>query len=262
MMTRYACWLNGQGLSDLDESVCILDIAEAAPALRLQTAALAGREGQAVTARRRRQLTVTVTFEIRERDPHRRKAIADQARAWARDGWLTVSDRPGQRLYVLCEALPSVSSALRWTAPLTAVFTAYALPFWQAEHPARAEVSAQANTAASAALAPVGTAPWCLMDCQVQNQGGKALTSLTLASGTGDVLTLSAPSLLAPGATLSLTHDASGRLSIAGPGGSLLHTRTAASADDLTLVPGQTAHPSVTADQPVKATFLTRGLFL
>lgn len=262
MMTRYVCWLNGQGLHDLDESVCILDIAESAPALRLQTAALAGREGQLVTARRRQQLTVTVTFEIHERDPHRRKAIADQARAWARDGWLSVSDRPGQRLYVLCEALPAVNSALRWTAPLTAVFTAYALPFWEAAYPARAEAVAQANTAASAALSPVGTAPWCLMDCQVENQGAEALTALTISSSTGDVLTLSAPSLLAPGDTLVLSHDVTGRLSITGPAGSLLHTRTAASADDLTLVPGQTAHPAVTADQPVKATFLTRGLFL
>ncbi len=262
MMTRYACWLNGQGLHDLDASICILDIAETVPAIRTQTAALAGREGLLVTARRRQSLTVTVTFEIRERDPYRRKAIADQARAWARDGWLAISDRPDQRLYVLCESLPAIGSALRWTGPLTAVFTAYALPFWEADQPVRAEVVAPANTAASAALSPVGTAPWCLMDCQVENQGDAALTTLTIASGAGDTLTLVAPSLLAPGGALTLTHDTAGRLRIAGPTGSLLHTRTAASADDLTLVPGQTAHPAVTADQPVKATFLTRGLFV
>ena len=256
MITRYACALNGQGLEDIDPAIIITDIRESAPATRAVTGETAGRDGLRLARLKRESLSVSVDFEVREYDPARRKAIAEAVRAWAREGWLTVGDRPEQRLWVVCDRLPTVTSSLRWTDRLTVGFTAWALPYWQAAHPATA---VWAGVSGSAALTPAGTAP-CRLELEV-----------TATAGPVDALTLSANGRtmrfeglgLQRGQTFALGYDEAGRRQrITAAGASALGRRTADSADDLPLLPGPANMIALAADNPVSATLKGRGLWM
>lgn len=253
MITRYHCALNGQGLQDVDPAICVTDIQESAPPLRATTAAGLG-DGQRLLRLSRGSLSVTVTFEVHAYDPARRKAIAQKACAWAREGWLTVSDRPGQRLRVICDRLPTVGSALRWTDPLTIGFTAYELPYWQELHPAQTIWTGRSG---SATLSPAGSVPCCL-EAEVTALG--AVSRLTLAvNGRSMALTNLG---LSAGQTLRLGYDEAHHRQFLRIGdASALDKRTAASADDLLLEPRQPNAVSLAADGEVKAILRGYGIW-
>lgn len=253
--TRYACAMDGQGLQDIDPSVYITDIQEAEPRIRADTLGSALRDGQRLTRLHRESLAVSVTFEVHERDAARRKAVAQRACEWARDGWLTISDRPGQRLWVVCDRLPVVTSALRWTDRLTVGFTAYALPYWQEAHPVSASFTGARGTAY---IAPAGTRDCCLE------------AEITAQSGTVDLLTIAVNGRrfafeglgLARGQTLVIGYDDEHHRQFMRVGDrSALGKRTAASADDLILHPRMQNAVTIEADAPVRATLKGRGLW-
>ena len=102
-MTIHDCALNGASLSWLDERICVLDVQEDAPRLRLPAFPLP--LGGQFLSPVRESLSVRVTFAIHEEDPARRWSLLERVRAWAADGGLlTLDARPDQQLTVVCTA--------------------------------------------------------------------------------------------------------------------------------------------------------------
>ena len=253
MMTRYRVWLDGLGLHDLDPCLIITDVCESAPRMQLKTAARAQGDGLVRTRRTRQSLSVTVRFLIREYDPMRRQGVMQKLHAWAQGHCLTFSHRPGQELLVTLDAFPTVTSALKWTEELSITFTAYALPYWRSVEPATL------TTNASAAMMVEGTAPFAPADVTVTTGGSGTTTAITVQTGS-HAITLQRLSL-APGATVVFSYDDQGVLHITSGGASLLSRRTADSADDLLMIPGQSNTVSCSGDQPLTATFAVKGVW-
>ena len=183
--------------------------------------------------------------------------MIQRAAAWAMGGrYLSIGDRPGQRLRVVCDTLPSVTSALRWTQDLIMVFTAYAMPYWEADTPIRASFT---GTSGTAAIRQAGTAP-CFLEADIANTSGATLTSLSLTAD-GQKMAFSGLALGA-GKTLKICYDENWILRAEVDGASVLAQRTADSADDLILQPGKATTVTIAASDAVSVTLKARGLWL
>lgn len=255
MITRYGCAIDGIGLADIDPTIYVTDIQETTPKMRAVTLNNATHEGLYLTRLQRQSLAITITFEIHEYDPERRKAVAERVSAWAHDGWLSIRDRPGQRLFVVCDRLPVVPSALKWTGKITLGFTAYALPFWQETFAASASVS---GASGKFRLSPAGNMD-CYLEAKIRADGG-TVNSLTIAAN-GQTYAFTGLGLQS-GQTLEIGYsDEHHRQYMRIGGASVLSRRTAESADDILLHPHTGNEISVNADSAVMAKFYTRGLY-
>lgn len=244
MQTRYGVWLDGQPMDGLDPSIYITDIQEQAPQMNIMTVARAKGDGLFVTRRARERLSVVVRFAIREYDTARRKGVMQQVIAWAKTGkYLAISDRPGQRLRVEVDAMPTITSALKWTQELSITFAAYALPCWQDEYPLTMPVSGERTGYVS------GDAFMSLVDATITPDGDTVTvragnSSITLEGVSGEV---------------EISHGDDGILRITSGGASILAKRTPDSSDDLFAVPGQINHFAVEGGEAV---FRVRGWWM
>lgn len=254
-LTRYMCAIDSIGLQDIDPTIFITDIQETTPKIRTETVRNAFYDGLRLMRVNRQSLSVSVTFCVREYDTDRRKAIAEKACDWAKDGWLTINDRPGQRLWVVCDKLPVITSALKWTDALTIGFTAYAMPFWQETYPASATYTGKNG---SVNIIPSGNLD-CYLEAEIVATGGTVNTlTITVNDRTFSFSGLGLPK----NQTLSIGYDAENHLQFMRVGGtSVLSKRSAVSADDLLLHPKRANAISLTADTEVRATFKARGLW-
>lgn len=250
MMTRYSAWLDGIGLHDISPKLYIMDIEESYPDVNVLTASNAGRDGLRVTNRRRQSLTVVIRFMVHEYDTVARKNIFQQIGAWAKGKYLTISDRPGQRLRVHCDRVPTAQSALKWTGTQSITFTAYEKPYWEAE---TALTAARTGSSGSLPMTPPGTAETCFLGFTAVNNTSSALSFIRVKAG-DTVITLSDMNIPA-GDSVSVEYDDEGVLHLP------LSARTADSSDDLLLICGETNTVSFTADQAVSITFTTRGRY-
>lgn len=257
MKGRYECWLDGQGLTAIDESIILLDVSESEPKFACATESCAAREGLRLLRRTRQSLSVRITLEVHEYDTARRSRIIDQVCAWAAGRVLTVSYRENQRLRVTCTSLPSVSSALRWTDRLTVVLTAFALPYWEALRPTA--VSLSEGRCGTAHLRPMGTAESCFLSGEATCMEGQ-LDSLFISTN-GRFFQLNDLGL-AQGESLSFGYDEQMLLTIRKGETSLLSCRTPDSADDLILRQRQDNAITLEASSPVSVRFSGRGLYL
>lgn len=264
MLTRYGVWLNNKGLADIDDSIYIVDIVQ--PDIDQQVikaeSSLGG--GTRYIATRRFSLPIEIHFLVRERNIARRAEILDRIRGWAQPGYITTTEHPGKRLYVVCSRLPS-ASAQRWTEELTMALTAYDVPYWEDERPLSCTVHCEPyNTEASfshqgtARLYQRGTAAAPMSAVITANAamnkvrlvGGEAYKYLqfdSLGMKAGDVLTIS--------------HDERGILYAKVNGESVLHKRTTASQDDLMVKPGENTI-TLRADNVCTAVCEVRGRWL
>ncbi len=258
MMTRYACALNGIPLHGIDDRIHVLDIVQLPPKMRIATAD-APLEGTHLIHQTRASLTVRVSFLIREYDVVARRSILQQICAWAASGGtLTINDRPGQQLRVVCTDLPRYS-AMAWLDELTLTFTAYEAPFWEDAAAASATVSGDAgSTGGTGTLAIPGTAGYTPVHCTAINRGTAPLTTITLEVS-GSAITLEGLSIAAGGA-VAVEMDGV-HLRIHSAGSSLLHTRTATSSDRLLGCCGQENPVAARGDQPIEAMFSARGRY-
>lgn len=256
MITLCDCALNGVRPADIDPAVVLLDVRESPAEVAVTTHAIAGRPGQRQGRTHVRALTVALDLEIHESDPTRRKAIAGSLARWAAPGgWLTVDDRPGQRLLVACDAPPALPSALHWTQPVTVTLTAREAPWWQEIAPVT--VSAPSPAASGAlSLRPTGDLPTPL-EFTATNTGSGVLTafSLTCAHGALRLDGLTWP----PGAALTLAHDERGVLALRLDGASVLALRTPESADEVLLPPREESSVAWAAAGPVAVALAARG---
>lgn len=253
MLTRYGVWLNGLGLQDIAESVYITDIKE--QATKQQTVTMDRQDGRGTIsmAIERQSLTVIVRFAIREYDTRARKDVCSRIRAWAQEGYMTISDRPGQRLYVICSKAPTIESALKWTSEMEVSFTAYDCPWWEAVKPSIVRCP---SPSASATLMYTGDVDSPL---DVSVTASEPVDAVTIVAG-GQVMQFASLGM-APGNELNITHDKRGLLAVTMQGVHAMSKRTADSADDISISPGET-RLSFDADGDCSAIFSVRRRFL
>lgn len=257
MRTRYDVYMDGLPLDAIDPAIYVTDVQETPASYDATTLQRAKGDGLRVLRRLRDSLQVRVAFMVRETDVGRRRDIVQRVAAWAMGGkYLSLGDRPGQRLRVLCETLPGITSALKWTQELTMVFTAYAMPYWEADMPIRASFT---GTSGTAVIRNAGTAP-CFLEAEISNTSGSTLTSLSL---TADGQTMAFTGMaLGAGKTLKIFYDDKWILRAEVDGASVLSKRTSGSDDDLILQPGKATTVSIAADKAVSVTLKARGLWL
>ena len=135
-------------------------------------------------------------------------------------------------------------------------FTAYAMPYWEADTPILASFTGKSGTAA---IRQAGTAP-CFLEAEISNTSGSTLTSLSLTAD-GQKMAFEGLSLGA-GKTLTIYYDENWILRAEVDGASVLAKRTADSADDLTLQPGKATTVTIAASHAVSVTLKARGLWL
>ena len=244
MVTRYGVWLDGLPMEELDPAIYITDVQEQAPQMNVVTAPRAMGDGLFVTHRARERLSVIVRFAIREYDTARRKDAMQKIISWARAGkYLAISDRPGQRLRVEVDAMPTITSALKWTQELTLTFVAYAMPFWQSEYP---EIIATSDVASR--FVP-GDAVKASVDVVITPTG----SAVTVAVGSSRI------TLEGVADAIEISHGDDGVLRITSGGASILAKRTPESSDDLLAAPGEINRFSISGGS---ATFRVRGVWL
>lgn len=258
MMTRYEASLDGKMLSDIDPAIYILDIAYGATRFSMAANDKPGRNGQRVTDRRARSTSVTISFAIRDQNTEKRQEICMRVQEWAmKGGYLTTGDKPGKRLAVICDSLPAIDSALKWTKALKMTLTAYEQPLWEDECPRIVGIS---GTSAQKSMYVPGIGAMARVEAEVKNVSGDTLDALTLTAGgtTFDFTGLA----LADGETLEIGYDESGLLSILAGGVSKMRCRTAQSDDDLMIKTGEAAQMRIDSGGDVSAIFKARGLWL
>lgn len=255
MISRYDAWLNGKSLQMVNPLIYVEDISYRAVELNRSIDARTGYHGSYHGHGYIESAHVDITFLIEEYSTVERQNILQEVVAWAtQEGWLATSDRPNQRLRVVCDVFPAILSAKRWTETLTMTFSAYELPFWQDLHPTEASVSAASETEETVALFCPGTFPAPL---EAVVTPSASITTLTIAVGESEIELsgLSGTDAI----TISYSEDRH-ILSINQGSTSVLSKRTADSSDDLILTPGINNTISIEGDAALTATFRVRGL--
>ena len=135
MISRYKVWLNDVSIADINPLIYVNDI-QYSLAFDRSTVAKGIKYGSFYRDRTLASSNIKVEIEIDEYNTAIRQQICQDVARWAlAGGWLTTSDRLNQRIYVVCDEPPVISSALKWTEKLTITFTAYGLPLWQSTMP-------------------------------------------------------------------------------------------------------------------------------
>lgn len=265
MLTRYGVWLDNRGLADIDDTIYIVDISEQEYDQQIIKAESSLGGGTRFIANRRFSLSIEIRFLVRERSIARRQEIVSRIRGWAKAGYLTTTEKPGKRLYVVCSRYPVATSAQRWTEELTMAFTAYDVPYWEDEralsctvHSVETTPGASLSHQGSARLFQRGTAPALLNATITANE---AITRVRLVGGvSGKYLQFSDLGMKA-GDVLTITHDERGILYAKVNGESVLSKRTTASQDDLLVQPGENTI-TLRADGTCTAACEVRGRWL
>lgn len=252
MTTQFECALNGVSLSGLDHRLCILDIREDAPKMRLPLSPVHG-EGLRLLARVRESLTVHIRFVIHEENAAQRSQVFSSVCAWAQKGGVfTASIRPEKQLHVICCALPA-HSAQDWTQALTLSFVTTHCPYWE-------DVTAtQVSTGSTATLLIPGTAEFTPVSAVVINTGTEPITRLTLRCS--DTQLFFEDIHLAANSIFTFMYS-DGLPSAWGDGVNALSFRTPQSADLLLAPCGKSCTAFASADQPLQAVFSARGRYL
>lgn len=254
MFCRFDASLNGVSFANLDPKIILTDVNEEPADEDIETARRSLHPGTRLTYKVRRKLSLRFTFSVREYDMHRRSELIDKIADWAGDGgWLVLSSRPNQRLYVHPDTPPSQGSSLRWTDDLEMVLTAYERPYFEARWPTVAVITD------SGTITPTGTYPTAYVEVDVANAGDGDLTSITITCADTHI-TLEGLQVPA-GEKVSISYTDMDVMVITSAGASALANRTADSHDDLIAATRKANDIAVEADQPVSATFSARGRY-
>lgn len=148
METRITAALDGVEFHKLDDALVLQRLEESAPVMNITTAQRASRFGSAITGRERTSLDVTLQFAIlEEKNLPARMALLNKVNAWAmKGGYLTTNYRTGQRLRVVCSALPAAGYADEWEGSYTLTFRAFTVPCWEADKKNDTRISSRGAT--------------------------------------------------------------------------------------------------------------------
>ena len=242
-LTRRAA-LDGVQLDEIDSRILIQGIEPAAGKDQLNTVSLWGGVGSRVTGEHRDSLDIVVKYSLdMKRDQYaERGEVMERVTAWAKKGgWLTISQKPGRRIRVICAQLPAEGDALEWTNRYSLTFRACGVPYWQNTQPSHLRL---AGVSSGEWQFGVGGTAETVIDAAFTNTSGGTVDALRVACG-GSAIALH-DLALADGETLVIDHADDGRmcvlririLSAAGVYRSVLDKRTGESSDDLRAGPG------------------------
>lgn len=232
MREELRCALDGNELTSLDPRIYIEDIEEQ---IRTDTRTAGRVRGGAVLCgpMGRESLAVMLRLMIKEKDRAERARVLARVNGWAKKGWLTVSTRPWQRLYVVCTQ-PADGAALRWSESARLVWTALDWPYWMGAVPDSAAVSGASD---AAWLCPEGTRDY-YAEAELKNESGDVIDEISFFFGGGEKLAFSGLGL-ADGGTFRLFYDERHLLRAEADGAPVLHCLTADSQDEICLPPGR-----------------------
>lgn len=258
MESRFNAILEGKDLLEEIPEIRILDIEHTPASISDMTFSPGFTSRPVITDRRYSGAKVSIPVEIHEYDPTIRSEVRDKLLEWAIGGGvLMTTDRPGQRLNVVCANAPAIASALRWTDRVTVEFSATGNPFWEAEIPQKfvfttsdyATVNGCVSSARVRATVKSGN---------TTNSGDK-FTELEITCA-GESLKLSGLNV-PKNRKILIDYDANDFLTIKTDNGDdLMQYRTGA--DELLLPCGKKSRIKITANTAVTCTLEVRGLWL
>lgn len=253
---RVAVWCNGVSLTDAVPLVIVKNVYEDNPERDLMTGERPGSPGMRLLYNKRTQLIVRVEFVIREIHDLTARAMALQAvNVWAQDGVLACSNRPDQYLQCVVSQRPALGAVRDYTQLFNVEFTAVSCPYWQAQ---QADTGTGSGTSGSIEITPAGTVARVPLTFSVSPASG----TLTAFSATANGKTMAFSGLsVASTSALQLSYNEHMIQLITASGASAIGKRTAASADDLFLIPGQVNTITWTADVSSSVEFAARGLY-
>lgn len=254
-MNKYMmrCALNGADLYAISDRIYIQEIEESpSPRVDASDRPYYGQSATGYLAHE--EMTVKVTFMIKERNPVYRAMILQKICAWATKGWLTVGHRIDQRMFVWCTELPSFKT-FKWHEDLNIVFTAYGEACWQDVTPLTQTVS-DTTEASLAAFRVRGTLP-CFLEAEITNTSGSTLTSVTL-SANGESISLTGLSV-PDGGKVAIGYDEEHYQVITANDADAMNKRSGA--DDLILTPGTDNQVSCVTDVSCTTIFKARGMY-
>lgn len=262
MILKRRVALGGVELDSLDNRILISGIDEAAGKDEITATDAAGRDGQRVIRRKRKSLDVTVKFtlKIRNDDMEAREELLEKINGWAANGgWMTIGSRPNRRLMVVLAQAPGSGDMFAWANEFTMVFRAYSVPYW-ADREAAIISSAVESSGTMTLDAPGNTES--VADVTVENKSGKEIKNLKVKVGSKEFTFES----LGLGGSDKLIIDhvqKTDKFYLRARIGStsVLAKRTAGSADDFTVKPGENVI-TFTADRAVRVTVSVRGRYL
>jgi hypothetical protein len=236
--------LNGVQLDEIDERILIQGIEPAAGKDSLTTVSLWGGSGSRVTGAHRDSLDIIVKFslDIKRGAYTERSEIFEKVMAWAAaGGWLTLTQKPGRKIRVICAQLPAEGDPLEWTNRYSITFRAHGVPYWQQESASQLRI---AGTGSAARQFGVGGTAETVMDVSYKNTSGATVNQVDITCG-GSAIHLRNLGV-ANGETLAIDHDDNGkrcvlRVRIQGTNGSwrsALSKRQPDSSNDLHVPPG------------------------
>ena len=251
-MIQFDCALDGVSLSSLNGHIRVTDIMEDAPRMHETALALHG-GGQRVLRQARQSISVRVRFAIQEEAPAVRSVIASRILRWAMQGGsLTITNRPGQRLHVVCTGTPDLS-ANDWTEALTLVFTSTFSPWWE-----DADVTSAKGTTAMSLAIP-GNAASTPVEVVLINTSAVTVNWVTITCGESRV---TFEDIALPTGGQLVISQVDGAFTAKLDGVSILHRRTMDSADELLVPCGGTVTMSTEANTGLYAFYNVRGRYL
>lgn len=262
-------YLNGVSVYDAVPKGIIHAIKVNPPTIKTQYTDLA-RGGRIRQSALRNALTIDLDMQFHTvGDPTARAECVDLLNAWAAPGgYLTLSNRPGKRIYVMPETLASEGTLHKSDEIASVRFSADLSPFWEDAEATTAETpeAAAGDTAGVMQRIP-GTAETPLSAVITPTA---AITTVTISGGGLSITLEGAKTLLEDGTYETQAICQAGEtievgyedytLFIRNGTTSLLPLRTEDSADEIMLAPGF-QNMSVTADASVKALFSYRGRY-
>lgn len=262
MQSVIRVWMDGQGLHDIDPKLVVLDVAENAPTLTINTGANGKYDGGYIISNNREQKDVVVQFVILARRFEERAAILDKVNAWAGGDLLRVSYRPGQALECVCTAFPALTSSWQYAEPMTITFSAFGVPYWQ-QRERTAVYGSVASTDQTLGIRVPGTAPQCRASIEVMNESGSALTSVKATCAETETEIELTGLNIAAGKTLEIGYDVHGYMFIKDSDGTSWYgKRTAQSSDDILLNARKGNSVRIQTNTPVSSIVSAKGLYV
>lgn len=256
MRTRYRISVGGKYLDAIDSRIVTTDIQHSAPEFARTVDVPGGSDGGVITRTYREKASVSVTFMLRIYSITERDEVMQEIKTWAKaGGTLLTNDRSGKRLYnVVCDQFPEVTSVRNWLDPITIVFSAYRVPYWQDSTVTTVTLS---GTNASGKMTVPGNASQAYVSATITAKA--AVTWFEIKTGS---TTIKITANIAKDDVVEISYGTSHEITIKNGKTSLLSGRSPESADNLLLPCGKESSISIKADKKVSCQFKARGVWI
>lgn len=240
-------WFRNIPLDEIDPSVVIRRVESAAPRESVKSVSKMGGFGQRITARHWETMECSVTYAIDKpkKDLAGRRAVFDAVNAAVsgKSGWLSTTESGNKRLWVDKVVLPEPGDMWDWTNEYTIVFQAYSVPFWQDS--IQTSKSATMDSGSGELVLTVNGNMPTVLEGFVQNKSGSTLDDISISVG-GKTFTMEGLGI-ANNEQFFFYYENDGLLKLTKgiyqgvDETSVYSKRTADSADDLIVSPGENA---------------------